>query len=88
MHTFCLASHITYRKQPAQYWARLSIIRMAEQQPGFYCSTSGTFFADKVLQAVIVTFQADLELLAIALTVSHVKSISVRRLGHHVCRTP
>ena len=63
MHTLCLASHITYSKHPAHYWARLGIFRMAEQQPGFYCSTSGTFFADKVLQAVIGTFLADLELL-------------------------
>ena len=42
---------------------QLGITRMAEQQPGFYCSTSGTFFADKVLQAVIVTLLADLEYL-------------------------
>lgn len=59
IYTFCLLSNL--QEAPCRH---LSITRMAEEQPGFYCSTSGTFFADKVLKAVFVTLLADLEPLA------------------------
>lgn len=42
IYTFCLLSNL--QEAPCRH---LSITRMAEEQPGFYCSTSGTFFADK-----------------------------------------